>query len=90
MEKEEKSDEQEDEEEEVEFECIERWWRRGAAEFGSLSGVGPPSAAQSGPTWPTATSFVARNTPPNCDKYFSKNRRNTCLNSGKYLLRFGG
>ena len=65
MEKEEKSDEQEDEEEEeVEFECIERWWRRGAADFGGLSGVWSAATAvlrgQLGPTWPTATSFVRK------------------------------
>ena len=65
MEKEEKSDEQEDKEEEVEFECIERWWRRGAAEFVSLSGVGPPSCGPVGANM--ADSHQLR-----CGKYSAK------------------
>ena len=59
-----KSEEVEEEEEEEEVECLERWWRRGAADFGGLSGVWSAATAvlrgQLGPTWPTATSFVRK------------------------------
>ena len=39
---------EEEEEGEEEVECIERWQRHGAAEFVSLSGVGPPSCGPVG------------------------------------------
>ena len=77
-------EEEEGEEEEVGAECIERWWRRGAAEFVSLSGVGPPapSRGQHGRQPPASSREILRQTVTNTFE--------NSLNSINHLLLFDG